>query len=480
MFVLLAWRCLREALAKGPGVGWMSLSSANEPLAADGCCGLCQRRLDLLIVDDDEEYRCELVCHFERQGHRVQQSADEARALELAQRTAFDVAVVEMGMPDLDGLELLGKLKAASGECEVIILADEVPVEAAVEAVKSGAFCYLRKPVRLGEVETSVMRAGDAVQLHRENRQLRAALKRSEPRVEMIGESPPMQDVFRLIERTAATVRPVLIQGERGTGKGLVARTVHGASRLADRPLIVINCAAQPPSRLEGELFGHERGAFTGAVTSMPGLVEMADGGTLFLDEIAELAWPLQARLLRVLDGGRLRRAGSMRERRVSVRLVAATRRELANEVSQGRFREDLYYRINGLTIDLPPLRERTADIPLLADHFTGPDHRVQPEVVSILQNYLWPGNVRQLKHTLARAKVLASEWIRVDHLPSRIVRQSRASPLPSRRTCDLQSITRRYVLDTYERCQRNKARTARALGIGRRSLYRMLEKYGV
>ncbi len=316
--------------------------------------------------------------------------------------------------------------------------------------------------------------------LSRENFRFRAALEREQKHAEIVGEAEAMQEVYRLIERIGPTDKPILIQGESGTGKELVAKALHRASRLADQPMVVINCAALPESLLESELFGHEKGAFTGAVASKPGLFEVADGGTLFIDEIGELAGGLQAKLLRVLEDGSLRHVGSVKERHVNVRLLAASNRDLAKEVAEGRFREDLFYRINVLTIVLPPLRERLGDIRLLLEYFAGKDWQWDEDLMSVLENYSWPGNVRQLLNAIERAKVLADdEKLLPENLPPEIFRSGReAAQAAPRVDADLETINRHHIADTYHRFHGNKARTARALGISRRTLYRLLEKH--
>jgi transcriptional regulator with PAS, ATPase and Fis domain len=318
--------------------------------------------------------------------------------------------------------------------------------------------------------------------LNKENYQLRVALEREQKQTEFIGESESMQEIYRLIERIGPTDKPILIQGESGTGKELVVKSLHRVSKVSDKPMVVINCAALPESLLESELFGHEKGAFTGAVTSKPGLFEVADGGTLFIDEIGELAGGLQAKLLRVLEDGSLRRVGSVKESKVNVRLVAATNRDLAKEVAEGRFREDLFYRINVLTIMLPPLRERPGDIPLLLQYFAGDNWEWDEELVKVLENYSWPGNVRQLINAIERAKILAEdERLLPQNLPPELLRSSqKAAERPPGREVDLETINRHHIADTFNRFQGNKARTARALGISRRTLYRLLEKHAI
>ncbi len=367
--------------------------------------------------------------------------------------------------------------------------------------MKRGAVDYLTKPFRLPDLDVVIRKAFRSGHLERENRHLRQALARSQPCRRMIGNSPAMGEVRRLIQRVGPSDKPVLIEGESGTGKELVARAIHEASSLAKQPLIVINCAALPETLLESELFGHEKGAFTGASEAKPGLFEVADGGTLFIDEFGELAGSLQAKLLRVLEDGMLRRIGSIRERRVRVRLIAATNRDLATEVRAGRFREDLYYRVNVLSIRIPPLRDRMEDIPLLIRHFLGDGWKVEPGVMQVLETYSWPGNIRQLQNALERAKILADDGtIHLENLPLEFQRNAVASghllstpnnlqmpavslPIPVRASAgdpvDLESLSRMHVLEVLRRNGGNKAKSARALGIGRRSLYRLLEKFG-
>jgi transcriptional regulator with GAF, ATPase, and Fis domain len=296
-----------------------------------------------------------------------------------------------------------------------------------------------------------------------------------------------MLEIFRLIERVGPSEKAVLILGESGTGKELVARALHRHSSLAEKPMVVINCAALPETLLESELFGHEKGSFTGAVATKPGLFEVADGGTLFIDEIGELPGSLQAKLLRVLEDGSLRRIGSVQERRVNVRLLAATNRDLGKEVEAKRFREDLYYRINVMSLELPPLRERAGDISLLVRHFLGPGWEIDPAALEALERYRWPGNVRQLINAIERAKILSeSETIRLRDLPREICTPSEYSiPAPGQpngngTTDDLAAIQRSKVVEVLRREAGNKSRAARALVIDRRKLYRLLEKYSI
>jgi DNA-binding NtrC family response regulator len=436
----------------------------------------------LLLVDDDAPLREDMRDYFQRSGYETSDCGSAQEALELTDRQQFDVLILDMVLPGMSGLELLDRLKSRGLDSEIVMLTGEGTIETAVEAMKKGAREFLTKPIRLKELERLVQKAHAAGQLLKENLQLKEALKQHQRPPQIIGQSAAMQEVFRLIERTAGSDKPILIQGESGTGKELVARALHRSSPRHDRPLVVINCAALPETLLESELFGHEKGAFTGAVSAKPGLFEVADGGTLLIDEIGELAGPLQAKLLRVLEDGSLRRLGSVKERHVRVRLLAATNREMAAEVEAKRFREDLYYRINVLTINLPPLREREGDIKLLAEFFAGDEWNLQPQALEAMERYSWPGNVRQLQNAIERAKILAEDdWIRLENLPPEITQQPHDAPLAqSADKCDLESLNKLHIAETYRRHQGNKARTARALGIGRRTLYRLLEKYGI
>lgn len=438
--------------------------------------------IDLLIVEDDEDYRKTVVRWFLRRGYRVQDAPNADAALDRCQRQQFHVGVFDLRMPGKSGLELLGQIKATSPETEVVLLTGEGTIETAVEAMKLGAIDYLLKPFPLAELETVVQRAAETSTLRKENRQLKALLQRTQGQLDMIGRSASMQEVFRLIERAGPTDKAILIQGESGTGKELVARALQKVSLRADKPFVVINCAALPENLLESELFGHEKGAFTGAVTEKQGLFEVADEGTLFIDEIGELAGSLQAKLLRVLQDGSLRRVGSLKERRVNVRILAATNRKLNDEVKAGRFREDLYYRINVLSLELPPLRQRADDVLLLVEHFLGSEWTIEPDAMKAIRKYSWPGNVRQLINAIDRAKILADDrLIRLDDLPHDVADaltlvKERQPPSDD----DLASVERAHVLEILKRERGNKSCAARALGVNRRSLYRLLEKYNI
>jgi DNA-binding NtrC family response regulator len=438
--------------------------------------------IDLLVVEDDEEFRDTLVKRFSRDGFRVEAAATAQAALALAAKRRFDLAIFDMQLPDLSGIELLKEFKAAHAECEVIFLTGQATVETAVEAMKLGAYDYLQKPFPLKELEKVAQQAVDRGRLRKENTQLKAVLERSQPVGEMVGDSPAMQELYRLIRRAGPSDKSILIQGESGTGKELVARALHRNSPRANRPMVVINCAALPETLLESELFGHEKGSYTGAVSAKPGLFEVADGSTLFVDEIGEMPGSLQAKMLRVLEDGTLRRIGSVQERRVNVRLLAATNRNLAKEIAAGRFREDLYYRINVMLLELPPLRERLSDVPLLVKRLLGAGWEIEQAAVDRLSRFRWPGNVRQLINVLERAKILCeTETITLDDLPREIVSgEVEHAGQESILSDDLATIQRGKVVEVLRREAGNKTKAAGALGISRRALYRLLEKYAI
>jgi len=290
-----------------------------------------------------------------------------------------------------------------------------------------------------------------------------------------------MQGVFRMIERVGPTDQTVLIHGESGTGKELVARALHQASQVAETPLIAVNCAALPEQLLESEMFGHEKGAFTGATAAKQGLFEVADGGTLFIDEIGELALPLQAKLLRVLEDGSFRRVGSIQERRANVRLIAATNRDLVEACRRGTFREDLYYRLNVFTITLPPLRDRGDDLQRLVRSFAGPEWECEPGLIEALRRYPWPGNIRQLRNAIERAKILADDDVlELKNFPEEVFLAKAAAPAEPASATDLSRLTWQHIEQVYHASERNKTKAAQALGVSRRALYRLLEKYAI
>jgi len=446
--------------------------------------------VQLLIVDDDQEYRSTVVRRLIRRDHTVHEAASAEDALKVAAANKFDVAVIDLHLPQMDGIELLSRLKQLDSQCQVIMLTGEGSIQTAVAAMKRGAYDFLTKPCEFAELEILLEKAQEHARLGRENVQLREALRHNTPTAEIVGQSQSIEKVLKLIEKAGPSASPVLIEGESGTGKELVARALHKCSPRAEKPMVAINCAALPEALLESELFGHEKGAFTGAVAAKMGLFEVADGGTLFIDELGELAGALQAKLLRVLQEGRIRRVGATKEVPVDVRVIAATNRRLADEVKARRFRDDLFYRLNVITIVLPPLRERPGDLPLLIDHFlrrpVAGGWQFSESAHRALCSYSWPGNIRELANVIERAKILSDDKrIDLEHLPEVILDPAEATvTTPDRQVSpgsdELAHLERDHVALILEREGGNKARAAKTLGISRRSIYRLIEKYGL
>lgn len=449
--------------------------------------------MSLLIVEDDADFRDSSARWMQRKGHYVAAAAGGAEALGLCDRHSFDVGIFDMNMPGMSGIELLQRIRQADIDMEVIILTGQGTIESAVQAMKMGASDYLTKPCPLGDLEHHCELARERGRLRRENVRLKAIIRRSQRPTQLVGDSTAMREINKLITRIAPTDKPVLIMGESGTGKEVVAKAIQQASPLANQPFVTVNCAALPESLVESELFGHQKGSFTGATTEKPGLFEVADGGTLFIDELGEMPLQLQPKLLRVLEDGSMRRIGSHKERRVNVRIIAATNRDLAEDVGEGHFREDLYYRVNVLPMRLPPLRERAGDIDLLIDHFTPPGWTVDDEAREAMNRYSWPGNVRELINIIQRASILAdNNEITIDDLPREVTGgnsqpgstttnsalgwEADSTPAGDR----LDDIAKAHVLEVLAKNQGNKARTARTLGIHRRKLYRLLERFQV
>jgi DNA-binding NtrC family response regulator len=437
---------------------------------------------DILFVEDDPDFSSGCIRWFKKQGHRVQHTTSGQDAIHQCAQRDFDIAVLDWNLPGLSGLELVQRMIEAHPETEIIVLTGEGTIEKAVESMRLGVFDFVTKPFPMSDLERRCRAALERRQLRKENTQLREVIdrsKRSAPR--MIGESAPLKKLLRLIERVAPTDKAVLIQGESGTGKELVAQAVHAGSTRSARPLVTVNCAALPEQLVESELFGHEKGAFTGATSATPGLFEVADRSTLFIDEIGELPLALQPKLLRVLEDGSMRRVGSNKERRVDVRIVAATNRNLAEEVAEGRFREDLYYRINVMSLELPPLRERIGDVSLLVDHILGKSWSIDDDARQALVSHAWPGNIRQLINTLDRAQILADDGvITLEDFPQEI---AESSPTPQREKSSdgsLESLQRARIVEVLHQEDGNKSQAARVLGIDRRKLYRMMKQYGL
>lgn len=446
-------------------------------------------RFRVLVVDDEPAQRELLAGFLAKHGYEVVTAADGRSAVARFEQEPFDVVLLDQKMPDLSGLEVLAQVRRRSPETGVLMMTAYGTIETAVQAIKAGAADYLQKPLQLDELLHRLRQACERRQLLTENRELRAALAERHRIEGIIGESGPMQEVLSLVRRVAPTDATVLIRGESGTGKELIARAIHFASPRARGPLVKVNCAALPETLLESELFGHERGAFTGATATRRGRFELADGGTLFLDEIGDLPPHLQVKLLRVLQEREFERVGSSRSLRVDVRVLAATHRDLEALLRAGRFREDLYYRINVVTITLPPLRERREDLPLLIDHFVAKFaarngkviHGLTREAREALLRYDYPGNVRELENLIERAVVLTrDEVIGLRDLPLTLHEPAPEPPAPGGLAAAVEALERRMIREALDRAGSVQTRAAELLGISERALRYKLRKYGL
>lgn len=436
----------------------------------------------ILVVDDEADFRDLMVKRLTRKGYGVSGAACGEEALALIRDRMFEVALVDLKMPGMDGLELLGHLRTVSQETEVIILTGHGTTETAVEAMKMGAYDYLTKPVDLQELQVLIEKAVEKAALRKKNFGLTAALVREHSGSfhGMLGNSPAMVRLRTLISKVADSPSPVLVEGESGTGKEMVSRDLHFTSRRAKAPFIVVNCGALPEQLMESELFGHAKGAFTGAQSTKPGLVEMADGGSLFLDEIGEMPLGLQAKLLRFLESGEFRRVGDTRLRWVQTRIIAATNRNLQQEVEAGNFREDLFYRLAVVKIYVPPLRERKEDVPLLANFFLKrkyPDKEFAPAALEALQAYDYPGNVRELANLVERGALLCEgNLIQVEDMFGAGVHPTAGNRRPE----TLEELEKRHIKLVLDYTGWDKKTAAEILGISLRSLYRKIEAYGL
>jgi len=450
----------------------------------------------VLVVDDEPGLRQSLGLLLGDAGYEVAAESDGRRALERARAEPFDVILCDVKMPQLGGLEFLRAYRERGGTALVIMMSAYGGEDAALAAMKEGAYDYIPKPFRPDEVVLTLRKAEERERLGRAVAGLRARLDSGPEARAIVAESPAMRAALDLVARVAEHRTTVLITGESGTGKELIARAIHRASPRASAAFVAVNCAAIPDSLLESELFGHVRGAFTGAAGDKPGLFEQADGGTLLLDEIGELPLALQAKLLRVLQDGEIRRVGDQRSRRVDVRVLAATARDLAAEAAApgGRFREDLYYRLNVVTILLPPLRERPEDIAPLARHFTarlarrlGRALSLSPAALAWLETQPWRGNVRELEHAIERGAVLSDKAV----LEPADLREdpSPAAPSPERESGPggtatlreaVEAVERRTITAALEAAGGNRREAARQLGVSLRTLFYKIERYGI
>jgi DNA-binding NtrC family response regulator len=444
----------------------------------------------ILIAEDEDLMRAILTRLLEEAGYRVAAAANAEEALERFASEDVAATLTDIRMAGMDGLALLDHIKDIDAEALVIVMTAYSSVDSAVAALRKGAYDYITKPFVNEDLLQSVKNAIRQRELFRENRALRRELDRRYSFSEIIGTSPALQSVFRLVEKVASTNTNILIQGESGTGKELIARAIHHNSPRADRPFVAINCGALPETLLESELFGHTKGAFTGAVTNKLGLFRSAEGGTVLLDEVGEITPAMQVRLLRALQEHEVTPVGSSIAVAFDARIICATNRDIEKEVTEGRFREDLFYRLNVIEIHLPPLRERREDIPLLVRNFITRTAReqgreekaIEPAAMSALINYAWPGNVRELQNAIERAFTLSGEAIDLDSLPPRArdAAGQRAGTIrdPDGLRPTLEEIERQHIFETLTSVNQDKARAANILGIDLSTLYRKLKRY--
>ncbi|HEY2408185.1 MAG TPA: sigma-54 dependent transcriptional regulator [Polyangiaceae bacterium] len=448
----------------------------------------------VLVVDDEENLRLVLRTLLRRHGYEVETASSGEEALGLVDSFGPDVVLTDVRMPKMGGLDLLSTLKAKGNDATVIVMSAYGNMDLAIDAMKAGAYDYVQKPFKPDEVVLALRKAEERELLRRENRQLRDEIRKEHKFEDILAKSQKMVDIFRTISKIAEYKTTVLVTGESGVGKELVARAIHRRSSRRGGPFVAVNCGAIPENLLESELFGHKKGAFTDAVQDRRGLFEEADGGSLFLDEIGELPLGLQVKLLRVLEDEKIRRVGDTRDMKVDVRIITATHRDLMAETKAGRFREDLFYRLNVLPIHVPSLRERREDIPLLIDHFVTRNNArlgtqirgMDTEARRLLYEYAWPGNVRELENTVERAMVLAEgDQIVASDLPDR-VREARdpvqmqlaSGELSVKKTTRI--IEEILIRRALQKTKGNRTRAAEILEISHRALLYKIKDYQI
>jgi two-component system NtrC family response regulator len=448
----------------------------------------------ILIVDDEKNYQIVLKTLLSQEGYEVLSAGDGITALRIFQDSDIDLVITDLKMSNMSGLELLERIKALNESVPVIIMTAYGTIDTAVEAMKKHAYDFITKPFENERLISTVRKALENYRLRRENILLKDQLKGRFSYQNIVGKSKEMQKIFDIIQKVSPTKSSVLVTGPSGTGKELIAKAIHYNSVRKDGPFVAVNCAAIPETLLESELFGHEKGAFTGAVSSRKGRFELADGGTLFLDEVGEMSLGLQVKLLRVLQEMEFERVGGTKTIKVDVRILAASNRDLKEEVKEGRFREDLYYRLNVIHIKIPALRERLDDLPLLVEHFLNkfrhpdePPKRLSQEVWKVFYSYPWPGNIRELENVLERAVVLSNgEQITLSDIPEEI-KGSKAPlelnslippPMPLPQLLD--KIEEELVKWALKRCNNVQAHAANLLGITKSLMQHKLKKYNI
>jgi len=440
----------------------------------------------ILVIDDDKAMRDACYQILSRQGYQVEMAANARQGLTLLERISFDVILLDLVMPDLDGLETLKKIRAIDPELEVIIITGYGTIQSAVESIKAGAFHFLSKPFVPDDLRQVVSRALDKRRLDLENLYLRQELKSKDERSVLVYQSEAMERIMDMVARVAPTDSTVLITGESGTGKGLVAQKIHQLSQRARRPFITVDCGTLVETLFESELFGHVKGSFTGADANKVGKFELAQNGTLFFDEISNIGLEVQAKLLRAVEERKISKVGSHRVIKVDVRIIAATNKDLTRAIKDGTFREDLFYRLNVVLLQMPTLRERKSDIPILVEHFLEKYNNrlrkhirgISPEALDLLMRHHWPGNVRELENTAERLVVLSSgPYLEPADLvfAGTILTASSESAGVS-----LKDLERDHIIHTLQRFDGHKSETARALGIDRKTLREKLKRYNI
>jgi two-component system response regulator AtoC len=437
----------------------------------------------ILIIDDKEKLCKSLAMNFTDIGYTALFATSGARALELFSRTRMDAVLLDIMMGEESGIDTLKKLLAVSPETPVIMITAYASIDTAVLSMKLGAFDYVKKPLDFEELSKTVEKACEFSRLRKENTALRTRLK--ELSATIVTRDARMQELCRKVERLAATTLPVLLCGESGTGKEILADFIHAGSARSTRPMLKINCVAFPETLLDNELFGHEKGAYTGAEAAFKGVFEKASGSSLFLDEIGDMPYGIQAKILRVLQNNEIRRLGGSETIRVDVRFIAATNKDLGDLIGKGLFREDLYYRLNAAVLFIPPLRERRDDIPILVEHFLSelraselaPLKEVTPEVLARFLDYDWPGNVRELRNALNYAAAMSSrDRIGMEDLPAVFLEEGRGE---NGRTIR-EDMERNLIMRTLQSTQYNRSRTAEILSMSRKTLYNKMQRYGL
>ena len=443
----------------------------------------------ILVVDDEEQMRGLLVKVLERKGYQVSVCGNGADALDFLEREPADLVVTDVRMPGLSGMEALRAIKELNPEIVVIIMTAFGSIDQAVQAVKEGAYDYINKPFKIDEMLLTIEKALEERRLRHEVSALRQELRTRYHFENLIGKSRAMQEIFGLIEQVAGSRSTVMVYGKSGTGKELVAKAIHYNSPRASRAFVAVNCAAIPAELLESELFGHERGSFTGAIATKVGKFELATGGSLFLDEVGSMRLDLQAKILRALQEREVERVGGTRTIKIDVRVIAATNRDLKKAVEEGAFREDLYYRLNVVPITLPDLKDRQEDIPLLANHFvqkfaqeSNPAIReISKEAMAVLMSHAWPGNVRKLENVIERAVTLGhGPAVLPADLPPHLAGGANPLERALAREATLEDLERDYIAMILQRTKGHQIRAATILGIDRRTLYRKIRRYGL